>query len=84
MVSKKVYCQYCRRLVHCRLEEDKEDKITYATCRKCNRRLYQQGVTSWISLKDKKTEVFSEPILSPLMITELAKVAAKSKKKKEL
>ena len=81
LVSKKIYCCDCRKLVHCRLETEEDGKIVYATCRRCNRRLQEQGVTAWKTLKDKKMEVFSEPILSPLMITELAKVAAKSKKK---
>jgi len=80
LLSKKIYCYDCKKLVHCRLEQDKENKIEYAVCRKCDKRLWERGTASWKSLKDKKVEVFSEPILSPMMITELAKKKKKMKK----
>ena len=73
LVSKKVFCYDCKKLVHCRLEKDKDSKIEYATCCRCNKRLQEKGVASWKSLKDKNVEVFSESILSPMMITELVK-----------
>jgi len=80
LVAKKVYCYDCEKLVHCRLEQDKDSKIEYAVCRRCNKRLREKGVASWKCLKDKKMEVFSEPILSPMMITELMKKKKKNKK----
>jgi len=83
LVAKRVYCYDCKKLVRCRVEKDKENKIIYATCCRCNKRLQEQGVVAWKYLKDKKLEVFSEPILSPMMITELAKVVKKKKVKKE-
>jgi hypothetical protein len=54
--------------------------MEYATCRRCNKRLREKGAVSWKSLKDKKIEVFSEPILSPMIITELVKKKKKGKK----
>ena len=82
LVSKKIFCYDCNRLVYCRLEEDKDSKIEYAACRRCNKRLREKGVAAWKDLKDKKVETFSEPILSPMIITEL--VRKKKKVKKEL
>jgi len=79
-VAKKIYCYDCKKLVYCRLEMD-EDKIEYATCCRCNKRLQEKGVVAWKDLRNKKIEFFPEPILSPLMIMELVKVSAKSKKK---
>lgn len=81
LVSKKVFCYDCKKLVHCRLEMDEDSKIEYATCCRCNKRLQEKGVAAWKHLKDEKKSVFSEPILSPLMITELDKTVAKDKKK---
>jgi hypothetical protein len=81
LVAKKVYCYNCKKLVYCRLEKDKDNKIEYAICRRCDKRLQEKGVASWKCLRDKKVEFFSEPISSPLMITELVK--KKNRKKKE-
>lgn len=83
LIAKKIYCYDCKKLVYCRLEKDKDSKIEYVACRKCNKRLQEKGVAAWRDLRKKKIETFSESILSPLMITELDKMASKDKKKKK-
>jgi hypothetical protein len=73
LVAKKVYCYNCKKLVYCRLEKDKDSKIEYAICRRCDKRLQEKGVAFWKFIRDEKTEVFSESILSPMIITEFVK-----------
>lgn len=75
LVSKKIYCSTCSKLVRSKLE--KEEDLQYVVCCRCGRRICVSSGIVWKYIKDKKEETFREPVLSPLMI------AKRKKKKKE-